>query len=123
MGATSPEMTAGMFIERFNAGDAGGMVQLYEDDAVFTYDGEEKAIGRGQIERALAGFMMAKLKMRGEVVSIHVSGDRALTRMRWELVDSSGGVQSSAISCEVQRRGADGLWRFVIDDATAGSRA
>ena len=50
MGATSPEMTAGMFIERFNAGDAGGMVKLYEDDAVFTYDGEEKAIGRGQIE-------------------------------------------------------------------------
>ena len=123
MGATSPEMTASMFIERFNAGDAAGMVQLYEDDAVFTYDGEEKAMGRGQIERALAGFMMAQLKMRGEVVSIYVSGDRALTRMKWELTDSGGTVQSSAISCEVQKRGTDGLWRFVIDDATAGSRA
>lgn len=123
MGATSPELTAGMFIERFNTGDAASMVLLYDDDAVFTYDGEEKAVGRAQIERALAGFMMARLKMRGEVVSVYVSGDRALTRMKWVMVDSSGVVQSSAVSCEVQRRGADGLWRFQIDDATAGSRA
>jgi uncharacterized protein (TIGR02246 family) len=123
MGATSPELTAGLFIERFNAGDAAGMVLLFEDDAVFTYDGEERAIGRAQIERALAGFIMAKLKMRGSNVSVHVSDDRALTRMKWELVDSSGTVQSSAVSCEVQRRGPDGLWRFQIDDATAGSRA
>ena len=123
MGATSPERTADLFIERFNAGDAAGMVLLYEDDAVFTYDGEEKAVGRGQIERALAGFMMAKLTMRGATVTVYVSGDRALTRMKWEMLDSSGVVQSSAISCEVQKRGADGLWRFQIDDATAGSRA
>ena len=64
MGATSPELTASLFIERFNAGDAASIAQLYEDDAVFTHDGEEKAIGRALIERALAGFMMAKLKMR-----------------------------------------------------------
>ncbi len=122
MGASSPELTAGLFIERFNAGDAAGMMQYYEEDAVFTYDGEDKAVGHAQIERAIAGFTMAKLQMRGEVVSVYVSGDRALTRMKWELVDSGGTVQSSAVSCEVQRRGPDGLWRFMIDDATAGSR-
>ena len=123
MGSPSPEQTADIFIERFNAGDAAGMVLLYEDDAVFTYDGEEKAVGRRQIERALAGFMMARLRMRGSTVNTYVSGDRALTRMKWEMVDSSGVVQSSAISCEVQQRGADGLWRFMLDDATGGSRA
>ena len=122
MGAPSPELTAAMFIERFNAGDAAGMVLLYNEDAVFTYDGEEKAIGRDQIQRALAGFMMAQLKMRGDVVTTHASGDLAMTRMMWEMVDDGGGVQASGISCEVQQRGADGLWRFVLDDATAGSR-
>jgi uncharacterized protein (TIGR02246 family) len=123
MGSPSPELTANMFIDRYNAGDAAGMVLLYEDDAVFTYDGEEKAVGREQIQRALAGFMMAQLKMRGKTVSTYVSGDLALTRMKWEMVDSNGIVQSTAISCEVQRRGADGLWRFMLDDATGGSRA
>lgn len=123
MGSPSPELTANMFIDRYNAGDAAGMVLLYEDDAVFTYDGEERAVGRAQIQRALAGFMMAQLKMRGTTVSAYVSGDLALTRMKWEMIDSSGIVQSTAISCEVQRRGPDGLWRFMLDDATGGSRA
>jgi ketosteroid isomerase-like protein len=123
MGAASPDLTAGMFVERFNAGDAAGMVLLYEDDAVFTYDGEDKAVGRAQIEAALAGFQMARLKMRGSTVSLYVSGDLAMTRMKWELVDASGAIQSSGISCEVQKRGADGLWRFLVDDATGGSRA
>ena len=122
MGSPSPELTANIFIERFNAGDAEGMVLLYEDDAVFTYDGEEKAIGRAQIQRALAGFMMAKLKMRGRTVSAYIAGDLALTRMKWEMLDSSDVLQSAATSSEVQRRGADGLWRFILDDATGGSR-
>jgi uncharacterized protein (TIGR02246 family) len=123
MGSPSPELTANMFIERFNAGDAEGMVQLYEEDAVFTYDGEEKAIGRAQIQRALAGFMMAKLKMRGRTVSTYIAGDLALTRMKWEMLDSNDVVQSTSTSCEVQKRGPDGLWRFMLDDATGGSRA
>jgi len=123
MGSRSPELTADLFVERFNAGDASGMVLLYEEDAIFTYDGEEKAIGRGQIERALAGFMMAQLKMRGSTVSTHISGDLAMTRMKWEMVDSTGTVQATGVSCEVQKLGPDGLWRFQLDDATGGSRA
>lgn len=123
MGSRSPELTADLFVERFNAGDASGMVLLYEEDAVFTYDGEEKAIGRGQIERALAGFMMAQLKMRGSTVSTHISGDLAMTRMKWEMVDSTGTVQATGVSCEVQKLGPDGLWRFMLDDATGGSRS
>lgn len=123
MGALSPDLTAGMFIERFNAGDAAGAVEFFEEDAVFTYDGEEKAVGRTQIERALAGFLMAGLQMRGSVVTVHASSDLAMTRMKWELVDGNGAVQSTGVSCEVQRRGSDGLWRIQLDDATAGGRS
>jgi uncharacterized protein (TIGR02246 family) len=122
MGAISPDLTPGVFIERFNAGDAAGAVELYEEDAVFTYDGEEKAVGRKQIERALVGFLMAGLKMRSSVVTLHVAGDLAMTRVRWELLDGNGAVQSTGVSCETLRRGSDGLWRFQLDDATGGSR-
>lgn len=122
MGSSSPELTADLFIERFNAKDAVGFAQLYTDDAVFTYDGQEKAVGRRQIEGAIAGFMMAGLKMRGENVSIYVVGDIALTRFKWELFDDAGVTVATNISTEVQQRGADGLWRFVIDDSGGGSR-
>lgn len=123
MGSPSPDRTADAFIERFNAGDSVGFAQLYSEDAVFTYDGQEKAVGRKQIERAIAGFMMADLKMRGHNVSVYVVGDTALTRFKWELYDDAGAVAASSISTEVQRRGPDGLWRFIIDDSGGGSRA
>jgi uncharacterized protein (TIGR02246 family) len=122
MGSPSPEATAGLFFERFNAGDAAGFAQLYTDDAVFTYDGQEKAVGRAQIERAIAGFVMAGLKMRGRNVSCYVVGDIAMTRFAWELYDGSGATVSSGISAEVQVRCPDMLWRFVIDDTGGGSR-
>lgn len=122
MGVASPDLMASAFADRFNAGDAAGFVALYTDDAVFTYDGAERAVGRKQIEGALAGFMMAGLKFRGECVSIHVVGDTALTRFKWELVDAEGSAVSNGVSAEVQRRGPDGLWRLMIDDTGGGSR-
>ena len=122
MGLSSPETSANVFFERFNAGDAAGFAGLFAEDAVFTYDGQDKAVGRAQIERAIAGFIMAGLKMRGRNVSCYISGDIALTRFAWELLDSAGAVVSSGVSAEVQVRGPDLLWRIVIDDAGGGSR-
>lgn len=123
MGVASPDLMASAFADRFNAGDAIGFSFLFAEDALFTYDGSDKAAGRKQIEGALAGFMAAGLSFRGENVTTHVAGDTALTRFRWELVDGTGAVAASGVSAEVQRRGADGLWRLVIDDSGGGSRS
>lgn len=123
MGSPSPERTAEAFVEKFNSGDAVGFSELYAEDAVFTYDGLEKAVGRKQIEGAIAGFMLAGLKFKGHTVNVYVVGDIALTRFKWELFDASGTTVTRGISTEVQRRGEDGLWRFIIDDSDGGSRA
>lgn len=122
MGSPSPEQTAQLFFDRFNAGDAAGFATLYFDDAIFTYDGQEKAVGPAQIERAVEGFMLAGFQMRGRIVNAFVADDTALTRVAWEMFDKSGAVVASGISSEVQRLGPDGMWRFIIDDAGGGSR-
>ncbi len=123
MGSPSPEQTAQLFFERFNAGDAPGFTQLYFEDAVFTYNGQDVAVGPAQIERAVEGFMLAGLQMRGRVVNAVVAGDTALTRIAWEMVDKAGVTVASGVSAEVQKLGPDGMWRFLIDDAGGGSRA
>ena len=123
MGSPSPEQTAALFFERFNSGDAAGFAKLYAEDAVFTYNGQDIAVGPEQIERAVAGFMLGGFKMRGRNVGVFVMGDTALTRFAWEMFDGNGATVADGVSAEVQRLGPDGLWRFIIDDAGGGSRA
>jgi uncharacterized protein (TIGR02246 family) len=122
MGVASPELMDKAFAGRFNARDEPGLLDLYTADAVFTFDGAAKAVGLEQIKAALAGFLASPLKLRGSYVSVHVAGDSALCRLKWDLLDPTGAVNSSGVSAEVLRRGADGKWRFQIDDATGGGR-
>ncbi len=122
MGVASPELMAGAFAERFNAGDSAGILELYAEDAVFTYDGTEKAVGRGQIAAALAGFLMSGLTFRAHNANVFICGETALTRFKWELLDKSGAVVASGLSAEVQKLCSDGKWRLIIDDTGGGSR-
>ena len=50
------------------------------------------------------------------------SGDTALCSLRWEMLDAEGWINQDGVSLEVLRRGADGQWRFQVDDATGASR-
>ena len=49
-------------------------------------------------------------------------GDVALCSLRWEMLDPDGWIDQDGLSVEVLKRGADGKWRFAIDDATGASR-
>lgn len=123
MGVASPELMDRVFSERFNARDKAALLDLYTADAVFTFDGESKAVGLEQIEGALSGFLSAPLKFSGRYISVYVAGDTAMARMKWELHNEGENTTSTGVSAEVLRRCADGKWRFQIDDATGGSRA
>jgi uncharacterized protein (TIGR02246 family) len=117
MGVASPEQMAEVFAERFNARDTKGLMELYAPDAMFTFDGESRAIGHAQIESALTGFLDAELTFSGAYVNLHVQGDVALGRMKYKLVDEKSRIVMPGWSTEVMMRGADGKWRFLIDDA------
>ncbi len=123
MGVASPELMAETFIARFNERDAAGMLALYEADALFTFDGVAKAVGHEQIQGALAGFLESPFKLRGKYDFVHVAGNTALCSLKWEMLEPEGWINSDGISMEVLVKGAEGLWRFAVDDATAGRRA
>jgi hypothetical protein len=38
------------------------------------------------------------------------------------MLDAEGWIDQDGISTEVLKRGADGLWRFAIDDVTGALR-
>ncbi len=87
MGVASPELMAETFLARFNERDAAGLLALYEADAVFTFDGVQKAVGHEQIKGALASFLASPFKMRGSYDFVHVAGGSALDH---QMVEVSG---------------------------------
>jgi uncharacterized protein (TIGR02246 family) len=122
MGVASPEVMAETFITLFNERDGAGLLALYEPDAVFSFDGETRAVGTAQIKTALDGFLAGPMKLRGAYAHVYVAGDIALCRLKWEMMGADGWIESDGVSAEVLKRGSDGRWRFKIDDANGGRR-
>ena len=123
MGVASPELMAETFITLFNERDAAGLLALYEPDAVYTFDGKSNAVGTAQIKAAFERVLAGPRKLRGAYEQVYVAGDTALCRLKWEMTGAEGWIESDGVSAEVLKRGADGKWRFKVDDATGGNRA
>jgi uncharacterized protein (TIGR02246 family) len=118
----SPEQMTGAFEAAYNARDKAALLRLYAPDAVHTFDGVTVSTGLAAISAAFDRGFAGPTKLRGRTLGCLVSGDAALLRVLWQSLDPAGAVRGQNISCEVVAKGADGLWRYVIDDATGGSR-
>jgi uncharacterized protein (TIGR02246 family) len=102
------------------AGDADAIGDLYEDDAVLLLPSMEiEARGKPAIRDAWAG-LIALGKIDAIDVSEHtqtIVGDVAYAIVGGVMKGEMGGeaVEIPFQATEVQRRGADGTWRYVLD--------
>jgi uncharacterized protein (TIGR02246 family) len=122
MGVRDPRDISAAFGRHFNARDKAGLLSLYEDAAVFTLDGATVARGKGEIEQAMGPILEGPLKIKIGCTCAHQAGDTAIVRSDWTLTAPDGSVASTGASAEVLHKSADGLWRFIIDDASFASR-
>ncbi|MBM3622250.1 MAG: DUF4440 domain-containing protein [Alphaproteobacteria bacterium] len=112
---TDPKQTATVFGRLFNAGDAPGLLALYEADALFvTPDGQEVR-GLAGIGPVIEGFLALKATMTIELRSCHVHGDLASVSNAWTLTGGGAPPGFAGKTIEVLRRQADGTWRYIID--------
>ena len=102
------------------AGDADAIAELYEDDAVLLIPSMEVvARGKKEIRDAWAG-LIAMGKIDVIDVSEHeqtIVGDIAYSHLAGVMKGEMGGesVEIPFRATEVQRRGTDGTWRYVLD--------
>jgi uncharacterized protein (TIGR02246 family) len=107
-GATEPEDLARLFVERANAGDAEGIVQLYEPDAVLAYPPGSQTVGREAIRAVIEQMLSHATHFEVEEPLPTVrNGDLAVTSTK--PADNTGG------RVQVVRRQPDGTWLRVID--------
>ncbi|MBV8933664.1 MAG: nuclear transport factor 2 family protein [Kutzneria sp.] len=106
--ATEPEDLARLVVKLVNAGDAEGLAELYEPDAVLAYPPGSPTVGREAI-RALYERMLASkphFELEEPLPTVR-NGDLAVTSTKPS--DNTGG------RVQVVRRQSDGTWLRVID--------
>ncbi len=122
MGVKQPTEMPKTWERHFNERNKSAIMALYDDQAVLTMDGNVQVKGKADIEATLSAMMTQPNKAVCRCVSCWQAGDTALVRTEWHSTDPTGAVVMKGLAAEVLRRGSDGLWRFVIDDATYASR-
>lgn len=113
MTASSAAELIRMFSRSFSAGDIDGLMELYEENAVFpNHHGKHK--GAEQIRPVLQGYIDSGAKIEFNLQVSFETGDIALVQNAWTLT-TAGGDEVGGVSVEVARRQSDGSWKYVID--------
>ncbi|TCJ97082.1 YybH family protein [Nocardia alba] len=110
--AQHPEDLSRLVVERLNAGDVDGLVELYESDAVLALPDGVVATGVDEIRAAYARLVADRPVFQpGHQAPALLAGDLALTSSRLP-----GGTGATV---EVARRQSDGSWRWILDQPNA----
>jgi ketosteroid isomerase-like protein len=103
--ALQPEDLDRLFLERANAGDVDGVVDLYEPDAVLAFPPGRLATGRSVIREVYVDLLASRPRLTGEIRPAIRNGDMAITST----------VRAGNATVEVARRQLDGTWLWLID--------
>jgi uncharacterized protein (TIGR02246 family) len=106
--ALRPEDLTRLFVERANAGDAEGVAELYEEQAVMAYPPGSQTVGRDAIRGLWATVLANSPHFEQEPpLPTLVSGDIALT--------STAPKDGAGARAQVARRQPDGTWLRLLD--------
>ena len=118
--ATEPEGVVASLLERFNSGKVSAMMTLYEPGAVFIARDGRTVTDRTEIAAELERDLKLGLPLEAKARHVFVAGDIAQIVVDWS-IDGTGPdgehVHLEGSASDIAHRGADGLWRYVIDNA------
>ena len=116
---TEPEAVVPALVERFNTGEVSAMLTLYEPAAVLVMQDGRTVTGHTQIAAQLEPDLKHGLPLEAKARHVFVAGDIAEIVLDWS-IDGTGRdgqhVHVGGSACDVVRRGADGFWRYMIDN-------
>jgi uncharacterized protein (TIGR02246 family) len=119
MPARKPQELHEMWESALNSADAEGLLQLYEEKAVFIAQPGQRCEDLDQIRAAIEAWIPLKPRIALRATHLVECGDLALSQSEWTLKATNPEgepLQMEGNGTEVLRRQADGSWRFLIDD-------
>jgi uncharacterized protein (TIGR02246 family) len=118
-GARTPDQLPGLFTAAYNAGDIDAIGRLYEPGGAIVAAPGQLVAGEARVA-AMAQFLAEnRLKMTITVRHLYVYDDLALL-LGDHVMEGTGpdgnAIRVSGTATDVLRRGADGYWRYAIDN-------
>jgi ketosteroid isomerase-like protein len=118
--ATEPEGVVTSLLERFNSGKVSAMMAHIEPGAVFVARDGRAVTDPAEIAAELERDLSLGLPLEAKARHVFVAGDIAQIEVDWS-IDGTGPdgehVHLEGSACDIARRGADGRWRYLIDNA------
>jgi ketosteroid isomerase-like protein len=118
--ATEPEGVVASLLERFNSGKVSAMMIGYEPGAVFVARDGRPVTDPTEIATELERDLKHGLPLKAKARHVSVAGDIAQIVLDWS-IDGTGPdgehVHLGGSASDIVRRGADGRWRYLIDNA------
>jgi ketosteroid isomerase-like protein len=116
---TEPEGVIPSLIERFNSGMVGAMMALHAPESVFIENDGRTITDHAEIAARLERDLRLGLPLAAKVRHVFVADDVAQIVVDWS-IDGTGpdgkDVHLRGTACDIVRRGADGYWRYIIDN-------
>ena len=116
---TEPEGIVASLLERFNSGKVSATMPLYDPQAVLVAKDGRTVTDRTEIAAELERDLSLGLPLAAKARHVFVNGDIAQIVVDWS-IDGTGPdgkhVHVEGTASDVARRGADGLWRYLIDN-------
>ncbi|AFU03917.1 YybH family protein [Nocardia brasiliensis] len=106
------------WVELFNARDIEALTDLYEPAAIVVPRPGQPVSGAG-MSTALAHFAGMATSMKATLRQAYTAGDIALLLIDWAMDGpplEGQPVAMQGTATDVMRRGADGRWRYLIDN-------
>jgi ketosteroid isomerase-like protein len=117
---TEPEGIVASLIERFNSGKVSAMMTLYAPEAVLIAKDGRTITDHTEIAAELERNLSLGLPLEAKARNVFVADDIAQIVLDWS-IDGTGPdaehVHLRGSASDIVRRGADGLWRYLIDNS------
>ena len=116
---TDPEGMAGMLVERFNSGKVSAMMSLYEPEAVLIAKDGRAITGQAGIATELERDLSLGLPLNAKARHVFVADNIAQVVLDWSIDGTGPGgehVHLGGTASDILRRGADGRWRYLLDN-------
>ncbi len=117
---TEPEDVVPSLVERFNSGKINAMMGLYDPEAVMVARDGRTVTDRTEIAAQLERDIDLGLPLDAKARHVFVNGDVAQIVLDWTIEGAGPGgeqVHLGGSASDIVRRGADGFWRYWIDNA------